>query len=204
MLLAIVTCLDVAIPCHGQEVGLIRGIVVNNSGQPVADAMVYALPSNAPPGPQATHSTETDTSGRYEIRGLAFDKYIILADKPDSGYPNTRLAFYSDLNAPTAMIGASSPEADITIRLPPKAGWLELLVVDAKTGKELRSSVVTMRRVRNPQLFVTLSSTVRRIAIPPDVNIRVEISAPNYRVQPPFVIYLRPEEERKMRITLRP
>ena len=203
VLLSIVVWFNFAIPCRGLETGAIRGMVVDSVGQPVAGATVYALPSNAPPGPQVTHSAETDALGRYDIRGLTWGKYIIVADKPESGYPNTRLAFYSNLKATTLVVGSSNLVVDTTIRLPPKAGWLDLRVVDATAGKELRSAVVTLRRVENPQLFITLSSTVPRIAIPANTGIRVEISAPHYRNQPPFLIYLRPEEEKKMRIALK-
>jgi hypothetical protein len=88
--------------------------------------------------------------------------------------------------------------------MPPKAAWINILVVDASTGKELRTAVVTLRRVKNPKLFALMSATVHRIAIPADANISVEITAPQYQSHSPFIMRLRPEEEREMKIPLEP
>ena len=67
---------------HAQDAGTVRGIVANDSGQPIAGASVelVALGSNF-----VSHETATDDRGRFEHAGLPPGHYSVTAERDDLG-----------------------------------------------------------------------------------------------------------------------
>jgi hypothetical protein len=205
---AALLCCCVSSACVAQESGKIQGIVTDAAGNPVPGANVYAVEKGDFHGHRPSHSSESSSSGNFVIDHLSWGAYILLAKKESSGYPDTRLAFYSNQEASSATISADHPDAEVRITLPTVAGWLELSVTDANTGKALTSAAVTLRRVSNTRLYVRISTTVSHIAVPAQADVQVEINAPGYGQWPSDanlpVINLLPGEHKHLDVKLVP
>jgi hypothetical protein len=154
---------------------------------------------------------DTDNQGRFTIKDVPFGTYLVMAGKEEAGYPDSRLAFYSNPSVPTCNL--VFPTASVTVALSPKAGLLEVSTTDAANGKKIESASITLRRVANPNFFITTSALKQQIPVPPKVDVSLEISAPGYetycypdRANPARTapVHLRPGEELKLDIQLHP
>ncbi len=194
--------------CLAQEVGVIQGVVSDPNGKPLSGAKVDARLKGEFSGHRLDRSSKTSFDGKFVIDHLSWGTYILVARKEDSDYPDTRLAFYSNLQAPSVTISATDPNKDVAIRLAPQAGRLDLLVMNARTGERLDSAAVTLRRVENPKPFVTMSTTLKLIAIPALTDVQVEITAPGYNPWPnggsALIINLQSREGKHLEVRLVP
>jgi len=110
---------------------------------------------------------------------------VVLAGNESSGYPDPKLAFYSNFDVPTVTLAPAFPNASVTIKLPPKGGVLEIVaVLDAVTKRKIDSASIILRRVSNPTLFISTSATTGRILIPSLTDVTIEVTAPGYRSWP--------------------
>ena len=194
-----------------QVAGTIRGVVIDENGNPLPGAKVYPLEKRPFYGHRLSRFSETNTDGKFAVDHLSLGTYVVVAQKEGSGYPDARLAFYSNLEAPTVTLTNAKPNADVTIRLPSKAGWLDLEVTDGDSKHNVDSAEVTLRRVSNPNLFVSASATQKRVAVPSQGDITVEVTAPGFRKWPnsiqgesPYVVHLNPGEVYRLKVKLEP
>ncbi len=194
--------------CVAQEAGKIQGVVTDAAGNPVSGANVYAVRKGEHNGHRVSRNSESASDGRFLLVNLDWGDYIVVAKREESGYPDTRLAFYSNLQVISTTINANHPDAEVAVTLPAPAGWLELTVTDANTGQALTSGSLTLRRVNNPSLYVTMSTSQSRIAIPAQTDVQVEINATGYSPWPgdrnPLVINLQSGEKRHVDVKLAP
>jgi hypothetical protein len=196
-----------------QSSGTVTGVVVDDRGKPVTQAEVHIAEKKPFVGHRLVEMHDTDDQGRFMIKDVPFGTYVVMAGKEEAGYPDSRLAFYSNLSVPTITLSPPSPTGSVTVALGPKAGVLEVSTADAANGKKIESASVTLRRVANPNFFITTSASKQRIPVPSKVDISLEVSAPGYetyyypdpanpaRSTP---IHLKPGEELKLDIRLHP
>lgn len=203
--------LSVSMLVSAQERGQITGVVVDEVGRPLAKAMVHITEQKGFVGHRPVQAYETDEQGHFAINRVPWGSYLVLAGKEDAGYPDTKLAFYSNLEVPTVTLSPMFPKADVRVQLGPKAGVLELSpVTDAVTGKKIESPSITLRRSQNPDLFITTSAAGARILVPSETDILLEVSAPGYKPSASSDgiantrIRLKPEEVRKLAVSLQP
>jgi len=155
---------------------------------------------------------ETDKQGEFEIRGLPWGRYVVLAGKEEDGYPDTKSAFYSNLSVPRVLIGPNLPVPYVTVKLGPKAGLLEIKsVMNADTGAVLSSASLTVRRAENEFFLITSAVTDRVVQIPPGIDVFVGVSAPGYKLWTPLnsdgkpeKLRLKPGEIRRLAVQLQP
>jgi hypothetical protein len=117
--------------------GIIRGIVLDATGQPVGDARVRANFTGGFSG--IVPSSQTDKSGHFVIQRLAWGGWYVTASKEQAGYPDESNAFYGGFN-PTAVtvdLSADIPEQTVTVLLGRKAGSILGTIADAETGKPI-------------------------------------------------------------------
>lgn len=161
------------------QTGSVRGRVVDENGKPVGDAKVTTTPVDAPGQPEK--STRTDAQGYFVIAGLPWGKYKVGAEKPEVGYPDMSLTFYSDIAEPAPiLLTPATPEAheDFTLRV--KAGVLTGIVTDAVSNDPVPATFL-LRRADHPEklLFVEAASHYR-ILVPSDTDVKLEVAAPGY------------------------
>lgn len=189
-----------------QGTGSIQGVVLDDRGSPVANAVVTADPVDGLARGTALPNAETDTDGRFVVEHLAWlGKYRIYTAKQTAGYPDTSFSFYSNDVLTTAEISAESPTATIRIQLGPKAGALVGAVSDAETGKPVPAGI-ELRRTASPDDWLSTSVAPNyRVLLPSSVNVSVVFVASGYEkwtVQGP--LNLQPGQEMRLDVALQP
>lgn len=164
--------------------GLIYGIVTYQDRKPAKGATVYAAPLGRAIGAIIPHA-DSDETGYYAIRipRSWFGKFAVAAKKEDEDYPDMTWQFYSDGKFQTVTLSASHPEANVIIRLGPKAGVLKGTVADARSNESL-SPCVEFRRAAEPNNFLSGSGLVKptyKLLIPADTDVLMQISLDGYR-----------------------
>jgi hypothetical protein len=208
-------CLVLFLSSHmcGQTEGTIKGVVVDESGKPIRGAEVHIAENKPFYGHRLIQMYETDSTGQFVIPNVPWASYVVMAGKEEANYPDTKLAFYSNLAVPTVTLAPSFPTANVKVQLGPKAGTLEIeSVVDALTGKKILTASVTLRRVQNPEFYIMTSATGGHILVPSLTDIAIEVSAPGYKLWPSkeaandttAQIRLKPEEIYKLQVRLAP
>jgi hypothetical protein len=124
-------------------------MVVNEHGQPVEKATVYAHIIDNRPYTGLIPQTETDQTGHFAFQGLDWGQYAVFGKKEEEDYPDTLLPFYSGGMAQTVTLRPPDTDVTVTIRLGPKAGVLVGTVRDAVTGDPLNPCVL-LTRVSDP------------------------------------------------------
>lgn len=163
--------------------GSVGGIVVNEHGQPVEKATVYAHILDNKPSIGLIPEAETDETGHFAFRGLEWGQYAVLGKKEEEDFPDTLLTFYSGGIAQTVTLRPPNANVDVTIRLGPKAGVLVGTVRDAVTGDPL-NPCVRLTRVSDPNLFVEgtgLVNHVYRLLIPSNTDVMMEVWLQGYK-----------------------
>jgi hypothetical protein len=194
----------------GQVQGTIKGVVVDEQSKPVVKADVHIAENKTFVGHRLVDMHETDDQGRFVINKVPWGTYVVMAGKEGAGYPDSRLAFYSNLAVPTVTLAPAFPVATVSVPIGPKAGILELAPVrDSKSGKKIDAATVTLRRVQNPDFFITTFASGSQVLVPSQVEVSIEIAAPNYKSWPSLAgthtegqIRLRPGELFKLTVAL--
>jgi hypothetical protein len=115
--------------------GIIGGVVLDATDQPVADARVRANFNGAWDG--IVPNAFTDKSGHFVIRGLGWGEWYVTPSKEQDGYPDESNAFYAGPSfAPVIVaLDAEHPEQTVTVHLGRKAGTIFGTIADADSGE---------------------------------------------------------------------
>jgi len=118
-----------------KRAGIIRGIVLDATDQPVEDATVKANFTGGFSG--IVPSSRTDKSGHFVIQHLVSGEWYVTASKEQEGYPDESNAFYSGfgLTPVTVDLEEDYREQFVTVYLGQKAGSVSGTIADAETGK---------------------------------------------------------------------
>lgn len=188
--------------------GAIKGRVLDANGQPVSGAEVHVLKSDFISGRVPT--VYTDQAGVFSMKGLAAGTYTVSVSKAAEGYVDTSSPFFSGgLIPPTQVNVNEQTTAEVVTQLGPKAAKLVGRVVDASTRKpidNLHDVQITLRRVDDPGYSYStgLDSDDQFKILVPSVPFTIEVSASGYAKRNVKALQLRPEEVRRMDISLRP
>jgi len=207
--LAVILCF---LSLYGQEriqkTGTVSGVVLDETGKPVEGASVHVAELGPFYGHRILQIHETDSKGRFSIDDLKWGSYAVLVGKEEAGYPDQKIAFYSNLAVPTVTLNPEFPTADVKVKLPPKAGRIEITtVVDASTGKKIETATMTLHRLGTPFL---ITASAGSILVPSDTEISIEVEAPGYQRWPAVDekdsnrLRLKPLEIRKLQVKLQP
>jgi len=169
-------------------VGVVEGIVLDSSGQPVTDASVYYRVSDDPSIGER-HQATSDCNGHFTLKHVLGGNVQIGAFKATDGYVDRRFAFpfYGETNDgefPELQVRGGETVKGVIIRLGRRGALLELNVfdVDSKTSLDR----VTYQLCNGDQPgdgHYCISSGVtghRAQRIVPSVPITVKIGAPGY------------------------
>lgn len=195
-----------------QDRGIVTGTVLDEHGSPVVKAKVLITEKGTPFMHRVLQFHETDADGHFRVAHVPWGTYIVTVGKEDAGYADTGLGLYCSNAYPIVVLTEDSPTDDVTLRIGPKAGVLAVApVTDQLNGKEIRSASITLRCIGNNDLFITTSTTVGHLLVPPLTAVEVTISAPGYKSWPApdqatteGRILLRPEQTQKLEVALQP
>ncbi len=162
------------------KIGRISGQVVSQEGKPVANAQVTAALQTGGPTVRVDRWGMTDDEGRFVIDHLAFGKYAMVAEKPSDGYPQRLLwGFYGPERSPIVMLTEASPSAEVDIELPPKAGNVIVMIVNAKAGLFIPAGVQISSRDGTYSLRTGVDEN-DTVQIPSGVDVDLTIEAAGY------------------------
>jgi hypothetical protein len=178
-LLILLAC---TVPSCGQPSGTIRGTVVDEIGNTVAGAKLFAQPQ----GPMAMMIPQctTDTKGSCTLSNLSLEKYFVFAGKSEDGYPELAYSFFvpRGTRPMEAILSEDHPSYEVIVHLGPKAGILTGTVADAATGKPLNANV-EFRWISDPDKFLSgggLTKASFRVLVPSDVALTMIVSLDGY------------------------
>jgi hypothetical protein len=171
--------------CAGasQETGAVRGMVVGENNQPVTQAKVHLAETKPFVGHRILNMVETNAEGEFTISNVAWGEYVVLAGKEEAGYPDTKLAFYSNLAVPKVIASPTNAAPYVKVPLGPKAGTLQMTsLTNAETESVVRSASLTLRRGDDQRFFITVGiNDGAAVLIPSGTDILIEVSARGFK-----------------------
>jgi hypothetical protein len=185
--------------------GVIRGVVVEASGAPLAVAKVHAESASGRPTFTAIRYIETDAEGRFTIDRLSWDPYWVCALKEGADYPDTCDAFYGINALVRAEVNEKSPSANVRITMGAKAGVVEVQVTNARDGKSVDARIELWVADAPGRWTITSMPQMHKLLVPSSTDVMIRVTAPGFE---PWTIdhpvRLEPEQVVVMPIALRP
>lgn len=165
--------------------GTIRGTVVDEYGNHVADAQVFAEKRGSS-GFMSVGYGKTDGSGVFQIEHLPMGEYEVSASKPESYYRSTRRGIFAENRRVVVKLVPENASEIVPLQFTAKAGALVGVVTDADTGQPLKCSVVLCNVVlarfahpnSNEAAWFEREFTV---LIPADTDVMVSVRAEGYK-----------------------
>jgi len=213
-------CMFTTHSLFGQCLATVEGNVVDETGTPVAGALVSFLEhGQAFNGRGLTHY-ETDSNGAFhaEVNLAGAQSFWVLAKKEEAGYPDTLMVFYAEHENQIVDLDCGVFRSDITVRIGPKVAYIRhISVVDEETKKPITNASITLRRLSpaisrlsSTDIFITRSTTInplssisQGIPVPSDCDISYVISAPGYVASPKRILHLVPSDLTDIEVQLR-
>ncbi len=166
--------------------GSVSGIVVNDKGAAIPQARVEFMRVSGGFQKEIVKFVTSDEDGKFVIEHLAWGKYHLLAKKENDFYPDETFAFYGydERQTPRLVVvrlDGASPTAQVTITVK-RAAAIKGSINDYVTAKSISGARFTLRRVKNPNLWLSTNADGQfRVLVPPDVEFTLEVSAPGYK-----------------------
>lgn len=196
------------------DTGSICGTVLDENGQPAKDILITAIYLGAHSG--IYPASRSDNSGHYCLVNVPYGENAPAADDPKHGYPNPQYGFYASEIAKkeainVAHLSAEHPQATIDFRIPYRAAFLTIHLIDAITGKPQSALFYKLRVKTDPQRRYMYGSqgVTDALLLPPNENVLLKVSAPGYREwpydgSPGYVLNLLAGEHKTIDVALQP
>src|SRR5712692_4216665 len=135
LLLSFMTTAQQPSPPAGNDLGVIKGTVVDPDGKPVEGARVYAAGENDPPMSRP-YTITTNVNGDFALDRVRPGKKVEIHAYKDSDYYTDAVSAFDlppKLEMPAVEVKPGQTVTGVTVRLMQKAGKLHLYVRDADT-----------------------------------------------------------------------
>lgn len=161
--------------------GSIRGIVLDDEGKPLPDAIVYAMPQQ---DMRSQIDASTDANGKFEMNNLPAGSFYLSAYKETAGYPYDFFSFYIMPHAKVPIeveVRSGGISDSVILQLGEKAAYLTI-VVTAEDGSALTDGVqLVFSRPDLPGSYQRgASSRAEHIPVPP-VPFRLMVKAAGFQ-----------------------
>lgn len=182
-------------------IGTISGIVLDDSGLPLAGASVEAEPEGILV--RARAPVVTDKLGQFTITKLPLKTYKIYVSKPSEFYPDMGFAFYSR-SVTNVVLQGNTQNVELVIRLGPRAGRISGQTVDRLTGSPIPATFRMSRKDDTKAWYAVSQPADFQLLLPTDTAVTLQVEARGYK---PWIISdvrLQAKEARTLRIELDP
>jgi len=162
---------------------VIHGIAVTEDGQPAKQIALTAKPLGVAVGAILPHS-RTNSVGEYRFENVPWwGRYTIYADDEEAGYSSFSTGSGGNSAPSEVEITPEHPEAQLTVVIPPKAGFIYIHLTNRKTGADISGMRVALMTEKDPVLPVATMSCYSNqvILVPPDTNILLHITSDGFR-----------------------
>ena len=134
--------------------GSIYGTAYDSDGHPASQIKLTATPLGGALGTRLP-MTKTDEKGEYRFASLPWwGRYTVFADDEDAGYSVFSTGQSGQTQPEEVDLTPARPERALTVRLPPKAGFLRVNLTNRKTGAVVPSMrIIAMWPTNPPTLF---------------------------------------------------
>ena len=161
----------------------VEGTVLNQHGDPVEGATVYAESESRPlHGRRAT--SITDNQGHYLLANVWPDKkpVTIYAYKSTEFYGDPTICCYRSQSAlfPQLIMKPGESVHNVIVRLGEKAAVIRIKILDAKTRESLQSPIVFVCTSSNPNDCTGRSVSSQDDVFVPPGSVSLSIQAPKY------------------------
>ena len=163
--------------------GTIHGIAYDSDGRPASQIRLTALPVGVALGAPLP-ATKTNEKGEYRFAGLPWwGRYTVYADEEGAGYSAYSTGISGQTQPDDVDIAPAHPEGELTVHLPPKAGFLWINLTNRRTGAAVPSMrVIVMRPTSPPVLaFSRSGSSTDGILLPPDKELLLHIISDGFQ-----------------------
>lgn len=162
---------------------MIHGIAVGQDRQPAKQIGLTAEPLGVGLGAILPH-TKTNDVGEYRFENLPWwGKYTVYADDEDAGYSSFSTGPAGDSNPPEVEITPEHPEAQFTVVIPPKAGFIQIHLTNRRTGADISGMRIALMPEKSPvSPVITMSCYSNRvILVPPETSLLLHITSDGFR-----------------------
>lgn len=164
--------------------GVIYGIAIGQDGQPAKRIGLTATPLGGFILGALLPHTRTNDAGEYRFENVPrWGKYTVYADDEDAGYSDFSTGPAGDSNLPEVEITPEHPAAQLTVVVPPKAGFIQVHLTNRRTGAEISGMRVALMQEKNPVSPIeTMSCYSHRVVlVPPDTSLLLHITSDGFR-----------------------
>lgn len=181
-------CVLCAVMSTASTNGTIKGVVIDEAGNPVDLASVLARDIEPKAGGivevemGAVPWVETDKQGEFIIRGLIpGHHYKMYAKKEETGYADPTIPTYNPTDEARVVVASDSPRSspDVRLQLGPKAVVLHYNLKDAVTGKSIRDYTITVTRMDTNYSFSGIEDG-NKVLVPADTDMSIRFDVKGY------------------------
>lgn len=164
------------------KTAVIAGHVLNNNGQAISAATVYAESSSITLGklPIAT----SDDQGSFLIELPAAGTYKVYASKEAEGYADTGSLFHSAgfLSIPEVKVSQGEKVQGIVVQMGPKAARIDGQIMDVRTKHTMKNAQITLSRIESQNYTYSTGTDVNGSfnVLVPSAAFKMKVSAPGY------------------------
>lgn len=158
--------------------GNIHGIATYGDGQPAKGIMLTASPLGVALG-MPLPAAKTNDAGEFKFQNLEYGMWTVNADDENAGYS----VFATDTFAGQVRISKDKPQAELNIKLPPKAGILHIHMTNANTGAVIPAMRIKLMLPSRPEfpVFQMSSYSNHVVLIPSNKNIFLHVMSDGFQ-----------------------
>lgn len=163
-----------------EKLAAAEGIVLDDSGRPLADATVFALPQR---DMRSQLRTMTDREGRFHLERIPAGHLYLDAYKESDGFPYSFFAFFKTIDGlPIEIDAKEGITANVVIRLGPKAAVLKLEAVDQSGQTVTRDATLKFTRPDMPTRGdYSVGAMLPSASLVPPVPFRLTVEVEGYQ-----------------------
>lgn len=165
--------------------GGIEGRVIDDKGQPIANAKVFAEGEDTTKSLVMTGMTDKD--GNFKIDVPEPGTYLVYGSKEEDNYALTISGFHQefDVHNPVVTVAQNQVARDVILQFGPKSSKIDGVIIDAISNRPVTKATITLRRTDNPEIYYMIGAAGEKengrfkVLVPP-LPFTIEVSSPQY------------------------